>query len=63
MLLWIVKKLKKFPFAYPVATLRDANWYVIATIAVAANPSRTMFNTTLQCGTTRDPKRLRPQFR
>lgn len=48
MLLWIVKKLKKFPFAYPVATLRDANWYVIATIAVAANPSRTMFNLVLQ---------------
>ena len=44
MLDWIVKKLKKFPFAYP-GPLSVANWYVIATIADVANPSRATFST------------------
>jgi hypothetical protein len=40
-----VKQLKKFAFAYPGCVLSDANWYVIATIADAANASRAMFST------------------
>jgi hypothetical protein len=43
---WIVKKLKKVPLAWPGSTFSAANWYVIATVAAAANASRATFSTT-----------------
>ncbi len=39
----MVKKLKKFAFWNPLSAV-EANWYVIATIAVAANARRATFS-------------------